>query len=461
MEIILMIAIGLSATATAHNFEDLCDTSSVIIQNQDPKACVCFPPGSYEMKECDSSNVEHLKVNRGRECVEIPYKRVAISKALNIPVKLTRTLKQCNEIVSRGKRQAPPAPAAAPAPATAPGPATPYDPKAFFDSLPEDDEDKQSIGNEIGNSLMISQINGYLERVIEKLTGINEEDSGGASSRSKLPAIRILNYAKQIMVKTCTVVSADFFDMAFSAFANLQLDHFQVKEPFISFSSLKRIEQALQQCLQAARPHLFYDNVTAYINNTEECYNHLPYESSNYTILYPGTDKEQNFSISIPDYASSTLNATAIAEPLIESVWKMLVNAHSYCFKYFQGSFNDHHVFTVALLPMFTNKIQEIWLNGVSYDDTKTEHEKDILYGGLFGDVARVKRIIADVDICVGATRAISEYPWFINRPMRDPANSWRRKRSVNNADVHMQTIEHKLQFQCAPQYVDACSATQ
>ncbi len=48
-------------------------------------------------------------------------------------------------------------------------------------------------------------------------------------------------------------------------------------------------------------------------------------------------------------------------EPIIETVWKTLVNAHSYCYPYFSDYYNDHHSYTVSLMPLFTNEIQYLW----------------------------------------------------------------------------------------------------
>jgi hypothetical protein len=48
-------------------------------------------------------------------------------------------------------------------------------------------------------------------------------------------------------------------------------------------------------------------------------------------------------------------------EPLIETTWKILMNAHSYCYPRFSEYFNDHHTFTVAMMPLFSNNIQSIW----------------------------------------------------------------------------------------------------
>ena len=48
-------------------------------------------------------------------------------------------------------------------------------------------------------------------------------------------------------------------------------------------------------------------------------------------------------------------------EPMIEIVWKIFLNAHSYCYKHFSEYYNDHHSFSVALLSLFTNEIQNIW----------------------------------------------------------------------------------------------------
>jgi len=48
-------------------------------------------------------------------------------------------------------------------------------------------------------------------------------------------------------------------------------------------------------------------------------------------------------------------------EPIIESVWKLFIAAHSYCYEDFSDFYNDHHLYTVFIIPVFSNAIQEIW----------------------------------------------------------------------------------------------------
>jgi hypothetical protein len=136
-----------------------------------------------------------------------------------------------------------------------------------------------------------------------------------------------------------------------------------------------------------------------------------------------------------PPYASGLL-PTGTREPLVETVWKMLVNAHSYCYPYFKAYFNDHHTLTVALLPLFNNQIQDIWLKDGGYD-TKNGR----LYGGLLGDTEKVVR---DVDNCVAASRHISQYPWYMSRPIRDSNNKW-RKRKRRDAEGNPQQQQQPL----------------
>jgi len=69
----------------------------------------------------------------------------------------------------------------------------------------------------------------------------------------------------------------------------------------------------------------------------------------------------KKYDLSIPDYALGYDENGNINEPLIETVWKTLVNAHSYCYKEFSDYYNDHHTYTVSLMPLFTNEIQDVW----------------------------------------------------------------------------------------------------
>lgn len=74
-------------------------------------------------------------------------------------------------------------------------------------------------------------------------------------------------------------MNGDYFDLALNSFINLQMETYHVKEPYISYSSFKRIEYAMTRCLQRANPHVFVlPNITADGSNPSPdilCNNHM------------------------------------------------------------------------------------------------------------------------------------------------------------------------------------------
>lgn len=59
--------------------------------------------------------------------------------------------------------------------------------------------------------------------------------------------------------------------------------------------------------------------------------------------------------LDVPDHARAKL-----FEPLIETTWKIFLNAHAYCFEDFQIP-NDHHHFSVLFLELFSKTVYEKW----------------------------------------------------------------------------------------------------
>lgn len=64
--------------------------------------------------------------------------------------------------------------------------------------------------------------------------------------------------------------------MAVGVFINLQIKSYNIKEPYMSYASFLRIENALKKCIRDAQPHLFHTGNSTYNNKTKEyCDNHL------------------------------------------------------------------------------------------------------------------------------------------------------------------------------------------
>lgn len=198
--------------------------------------------------------------------------------------------------------------------------------------------------------------------------------------------------------------------MATTAFINLQLETFHLRETYISYPAFLRIQSALKRCVQDAKPHVFYKerNVTTiggggggetngtnstgttpsvpveYCEGADDVSLHIHFKNlgtfkilisfapqlmytSNQTLrLLDPTDPAPSIvNVTVPEYATGIRagngSGVVINEPLTETVWKMMVNAHSYCYTRFSDYYNDHHTFTVTMLPLFSNDIQDIW----------------------------------------------------------------------------------------------------
>jgi hypothetical protein len=48
-------------------------------------------------------------------------------------------------------------------------------------------------------------------------------------------------------------------------------------------------------------------------------------------------------------------------DPIIDTAWKVVYNAHQYCFPYFEPHVNDHHRYGTLMETLFQNSIHDIW----------------------------------------------------------------------------------------------------
>ncbi|CAL8077225.1 unnamed protein product [Orchesella dallaii] len=248
----LLCLFGLSAvTADYYYSDDLCNTSTILFKNN-KNSCICFPIGSYELNVCDGECPFYFNTEYNSACVIIPNRTVAITRKETM-VKATISLRVCN--VQSGYERRPKR-------------STPdmVDEAAY-------DEDQAGFGVEIGSEVIRDQMGCYMERKIAQLTGLNAENGGteGPASRSKYPVIKLLEYTKHIMAKTCSSVSADFIDLALNVFVNLQLEVYHIHEPYLGYSAYRRIEMAMKRCLAKAEPHVFLNNNTKGSGNNEFC----------------------------------------------------------------------------------------------------------------------------------------------------------------------------------------------
>lgn len=93
-------------------------------------------------------------------------------------------------------------------------------------------------------------------------------------------------------------------------------------------------------------------------------------------------------------------------EPLIESAWKMFLNAHSYCYEDFQIP-NDHHHFSVLFIELFSKAIYEKWIDPLQNRE---------LYKFIVPKFGVMKEIMENMDYCVAATGQVSLCPVWMTR---------------------------------------------
>ena len=215
-----------------------------------------------------------------------------------------------------------------------------------------------------------------------------------------------------------------------------------MREPYIGYAQFERILHSLENCAKNATPFEFFMHETVG-NESLICETQDPPITTGW-IFDKSVGKDDAGYVrstkEIPDYAASDPN---VHEPVTELAWKMFVNTHSYCYKYFKTYYNDHHTFTVTLMPFFTNPIQDIWYaNGTNYTSATNSSgalnytTTIIWYGNIFGNLSR---LYWDIDKCYSASRTTySDYPWYMNRPPRDFTNEWtRKKRAIDVAQAH------------------------
>ncbi|CAG7835011.1 unnamed protein product [Allacma fusca] len=314
--------------------------------------------------------------------------------------------------------------------------------------MDEDFMDPNLLGRYTGDVQITDSIADYIKSAASEMLELsrvnkNGKDGNGSSKKEKTPVQALLDLANNITKITCPVISEDTFNIAINSFKLQQNDRNHLKEPYVSYTAFQRIVKALKKCQEDAQPHVFILN-----SDPDSCID------SRFKIAQTVSRSGLNVTLdSLPKFAIAD---PLRHEPLIELVWKTFLITHSYCYRYFSDYFNDHHTFTVAVMPYFSNKIQSTWFIKDGKSNVKDEQEEinpvtvapepldstlvtdpvykteSIWYGNLLGDTAKV---LEKIDHCYSASRIVSDehpiymYPWYMNRPPRDRTNEWRRKK--------------------------------
>ncbi|CAG7720571.1 unnamed protein product, partial [Allacma fusca] len=118
-------------------------------------------------------------------------------------------------------------------------------------------------------------------------------------------------------------------------------------------------------------------------------------------------------------------------ELIIESGWKMFLNAHSYCYEDFLRQ-NDHHAYSIRMMQLFSNSIYEKWIQPLS---------TYALYKYIIPNANDLEAIMDNLDACVGALTFNIKCPVWISRsssksdspsqPVDRISNPTRKKRSI------------------------------
>lgn len=183
--------------------------------------------------------------------------------------------------------------------------------------------------------IIIDQLWKYQRKSIrEQLKIKTPDDLIIFESNTSSKASQLLFITRDVMKKICPLQKPEYFDMITDVFLQIQKKIFRWKEPYVKTLDFKRIEAALTACRESAKP---------LVTSGKSCTETPEASPAPALVPMPKTLKSDGY------------------EPIIESVWKILVSAHSFCYKNFNQFFNDHHKFTTIMFPFFTNEIHHHW----------------------------------------------------------------------------------------------------
>ncbi|CAG7836360.1 unnamed protein product, partial [Allacma fusca] len=303
----------------------------------------------------------------------------------------------------------------------------------------EADEDVPPTADELakikGNPDMMASISKYVKNQVKEL--IQQSDPSKTVSikfgqKKQPPGQTLLRLCSNVAQKICSPVSEDTFTIALESFLTQQTS-FHLKDMYISFPAYDRILASMTECDGQAGNFMF-------VRNDSLCASKPPTDISQ-LIKRNGANKTLEI---LPYWALARPDAF---EVVVEVVWKVFLMAHSYCFKFFNQYFNDHHTFTTTMIHFFTNQIQDIWIID---KDGKPPETNEVPQGNYttgskwYGDLlGKAGDLLQYVDYCYRASRVPVgmktpwswKYPWYIRRPPRDNRNEWiskKEKRSVN-----------------------------
>ncbi|ODM87449.1 hypothetical protein Ocin01_19232 [Orchesella cincta] len=276
-------------------------------------------------------------------------------------------------------------------------------PFPFFNTSKMDENHNLSVT--LTHPKMNSELWNYMTVRAQDLLSIRTPTKNTLDS----PAFVFLDICKQIFQNVCPqhYVRKEHFDIAVGAFISLQRNHLQFVDSFVDFGTKERIETALRDCMEnKTEPYPFIERTP----NGKPC---------------PGQDliehgQFQKFDTKIQAFMTAKYSGL-MQEPIVETVWKLFVHAHSACYANFKNNLNDHHRFTTIMLNLFTNDISDIWLTG--------EPLKSDIYAGFLGDA---RDLIMSIDYCTVFSRMESDYPWDLPRPGKN-GQTTRRKREATN----------------------------
>jgi hypothetical protein len=303
-------------------------------------------------------------------------------------------------------------------------------------SIPPEDEDYYNVTRD-GHVMIKSQIwNYFTERATEILELYDFER---VKPQKRIAAFQFLDIAKEIFNIRCPThyVPKAHLDMSVGAFRAIQLRDFLYKEPPVTHEEVDRIMRVLKKCKNGTNGSFPFTwvNRTCNESNPDPAGMIVTEAPLNTTGQFHMFDQENM--LDVPFFMSPMQR-----EPIIDTVWNIYMHTHSHCFEYFNNSaFNDHHKFSTIMMSLFSNGIQDLWL--------QQRNITSDIYGGLLGDVVvlmqRVVHCAATSRIENGTT-----YPWDLKR-LNDTttvAPPGRRKRQApryegNEFQAHMGCLQN------------------
>ncbi|CAG7733524.1 unnamed protein product [Allacma fusca] len=210
----------------------------------------------------------------------------------------------------------------------------------------------------------------------------------GTSQNSLKQLKELFEIHLKILMLTCPSKYLDpqFITAAMELFLEFINEDFFYGVEELEASLYERVLYSLKKCLGEAEPFEFV-NASGPCNTTKI----LPeviLNGSMHRVQFDAKESWENY------------------EPIIESGWKLFLNAHSYCYRHFYRQ-NDHHSYSLKIMELFSTSI---------YDKWKQPLVSRYLYKFLLPRANQMDVMMDNLDYCVAAVGFVSVCPIWVDR---------------------------------------------